>query len=165
MIEAGFLRDVGERAVAVVVKQNVVSPEAAEEIVPAVVVVIADADAGLPAGAREAGFFGDVGESSVAIIFVEMRGRCLAGRPVRVETRAVGEINVEPAVVVVIEKGEAAAFGFDDVALVIDSAPDIGSVEAGFARDVDEGDWISARWSGGFRVELQRVLPSSTAAS
>ena len=125
-VEAGFLRDVGECAVAVVVKQNVVAPEAAEEIVPAVVVVVADADAGLPAGAREAGFRGDVGEGSVAIIFVEMRGRLFAGFPIRVEARAVGQINVEPAVVVVVEKGEAAAFGFDDVVFVIDAAPDVG---------------------------------------
>jgi len=82
-----------------------VAPEAAEEIVPAVVVVVADADASLPAGAREAGFRGDIGERAVAIIFVEMRGRLFAGFPICVEARAVGEVNVEPAVVVVVEKG------------------------------------------------------------
>ena len=54
VIDAGFLRGVAERAVAIVVKQNVVSPEAAEEIVEAVVIVIADANAGLPSSAREA---------------------------------------------------------------------------------------------------------------
>ena len=52
VVNAGLASDVGECAVAVVVKQNVVSPEAAEQIVPAVVVVVADANAGLPAGAR-----------------------------------------------------------------------------------------------------------------
>ncbi len=82
-IQAGFFRHVGERAVAIVAKQNVVAPEAAEKIVPAVVVVIADANAGLPSGARESGFRGDVGESSVAIIFVEMRSRLFARFPVR----------------------------------------------------------------------------------
>ena len=143
VVDAGFAGDVGESAVAVVVKQDVVSPEAAEQIVPAVVVVVADADAGLPAGARQAGFFGDVGEGAVAIVFVEMRSRRLAGRPVGVEARAVGEINVEPAVVVVIEKGQAAALGFDDVALVIDRAPDVGSIQAGFVGHVDECDWRS----------------------
>ena len=137
-IQAGFFRHVGETAVAIVVKQNIVAPEAAEKIVPAVVVVIADANAGLPAGSREAGFRGDVGECSVAIIFVEMRCRLFARLPVRVEARAVGQINVEPAVVVVVEKSEAAAFGFDDVALVVDAAPNVDRVEAGFFCDIDE---------------------------
>src|SRR5271154_4291814 len=81
-VQAGLFRDVGKSAVAVVAKQNIVAPEAAEKIVPAVVVVIADADAGLPAGARETGFFGDVGKRAVAIIFVETRGRSFALRPV-----------------------------------------------------------------------------------
>ena len=127
VVDSGFAGDVGKSAVAVVVKQDVVSPEAAEQVVPAVVVVVAHADAGLPAGAPQAGFFGDVGESAVAIVFVEMRGGSLAGRPVGVEACAVGQINVQPAVVVVVEKGQAAAFGFDDVTLVIDRAPDVGS--------------------------------------
>ena len=61
---------IGKRAVAVVVEQNVVAPEAAEQIVPAVVVVVAHADAGLPTGARQARFFGDVGKRAVAIVLV-----------------------------------------------------------------------------------------------
>ena len=117
LIDAGLLSDVGERSVAVIVEQNVVSPEAAEQVVPAIVVVVADADAGLPAGARQAGFFGNVGESAVAVVLVKMRCRCFPGRPVRVEPGSVGQINVKPSVVVVIEKSQAAAFGFDDVLL------------------------------------------------
>jgi hypothetical protein len=93
------VRNVGEGAVAIVVKKNVVSPEAAEQIVPAIVVVVADADAGLPAGAREAGFLGDVGEGSVAIVLVEMRSGRLSRRPVLAEARSVGQVNIEPAVV------------------------------------------------------------------
>ncbi len=53
VVDAGLASDIGERAVAVIVEQNVVTPEAAEEIVPSVVVVISDAHAGLPAGARQ----------------------------------------------------------------------------------------------------------------
>ena len=144
VVDSGFARHVGKCAVAVVVEQNVVSPEAAEEIVPAVVVVVADADAGLPAGARQAGFFGDVGECSVAIIFVELRGRRLSRRPFLVEARSVGQINVEPSVVVVIEKCDAAAFGFDDVAFVIDASPDVRDVQSGFAGNVDELDAVES---------------------
>ena len=57
VVNAGLAGDVGESSVAVVVEQDVVSPEAAEQIVPAVVVVVADADAGLPAGARRGRIF------------------------------------------------------------------------------------------------------------
>src|SRR5258708_40249132 len=73
IVHAGVLGYVGKSAVAVIVKQNVVAPETAEEIVPAVIVVIADAHAGLPAGTRESRFVGDVGEAAIGIISVEMR--------------------------------------------------------------------------------------------
>ena len=53
IVDSGFASHIGEGAIAVVVKQNVVSPEATKEIVPAVVVEIPDADAGLPAGAAQ----------------------------------------------------------------------------------------------------------------
>ena len=70
VVDSSFPCDVGKSAVAVVVEEDVVSPEAAEQVVPAIVVVVADADSSLPASASQAGFFGDVGESSVAIILV-----------------------------------------------------------------------------------------------
>src|SRR6202795_4058476 len=91
VVDASFLRHVGERSIAVVVEQNVVAPEAAEEGVPAVVVVVADANAGLPAGARQSGFFGDVGKRAVAIIFVEMRSRRFPLRPLGIQSRTVGQ--------------------------------------------------------------------------
>ena len=138
VVDTRFARDVRKSAVAVVVKQDVVSPEAAEEIVRAVVVVIADADTGLPAGAGEAGFFGDVCEGSITIIFVQMRSGGFAGGPVGIEARSVGEIDVQPTVKVIIEKSEAAALGFNDVFLVIGAAPDIGNGQAGLASYVDE---------------------------
>src|SRR5256885_946901 len=127
VVDAGFARDISEGAVAIVVKKDVVSPEAAEEIVPAIVVVIADADARLPAGAGEAGLFRDVGEGSVAIVLVKMRGGSFAAWPVGIEARSVGEIDVQPAVIVVIEKSQSAALRFDDVFFVIRAAPDIGN--------------------------------------
>ena len=90
------------------------SPEAAEEIVVPVVVVVTDADACLPAGASKSRFLRDVGEGAVAVVLVEMRSGRFSGLPMGVELSAVGEVDVEPAVVVVIEKGQAASLGFDD---------------------------------------------------
>jgi hypothetical protein len=46
--------------------------------------------------------------------------------------------------VIIVEKGEAAALGFDDVFLVVDAAPDVGSGKAGFFCDVDELDGRSS---------------------
>ena len=131
------------------------SPEAAEEVVASVVVVVADADAGLPAGAGQSGFFGDVGESSVAIVFVQMRGRSFSGGPLLVQLRAVGEVDVKPSVVVIVEKGEAAAFGFDDVALVIGGAPDVGD-----GRPASLATSTNTTASFGGHCCLQWVLPA-----
>src|SRR5205814_986017 len=125
--DSGLRGDIGEGAVAAVVKKDVVSPEAAKQIVPPIVVVIADAHARLPAGAGQAGPFCDVGEGSVAIVLVKMRGGGFAGWPVGIDAGSVGEIDVEPAVVVIIEKSQSAALRFDDVFFVIGAAPDIGN--------------------------------------
>ena len=76
-----------------------------------------------------------------------MSCRRFAGRPVRIEAAAVGEIDVEPSVVVVVEKGDAAALGLDDDALVFDAAPDIRNVQAGLLCHIDELD--GRRWRGG----------------
>ena len=145
-VEAGFARDVSECAVAVVVEEDVVSPETAEEVVPTVVVVVADADAGLPAGSGEAGVFGDIGERAVAIVFEEMGCGRLAFWPGGIEAIAVGEVDVEPAVVVVVEKCDAAAFGLDDGGFVIDAAPDVWESESGLLADVNELYAVRIGW-------------------
>src|SRR6202023_4226932 len=90
VVNSGLTRHVRERAIAIVVKQNVVTPKAAEEIVPAVVVVVAHACASLPACARHTRFFSDVGKRAVAIILVQMRGWRLSLRPLGIQSRAVG---------------------------------------------------------------------------
>src|SRR5271169_422926 len=77
--EAGTLGDVGEGAVAVVVIENVLAVVGDEEVVEAVVVVVADAAGLSPAGADvEAGTFGYIGEGAVAIVFEESAMRFLA---------------------------------------------------------------------------------------
>src|SRR5580700_225058 len=65
-------RNIGESSVAVVVIQSVLSVVRDEQIVPAVVVVIADTAGLSPTGAHfEARTLGDVGKRAVAIIFEE----------------------------------------------------------------------------------------------
>ena len=50
MPKAGFARDIGEGAVAIVVQKDVVPPESDEEVDEAVIVVIARADSLSPSG-------------------------------------------------------------------------------------------------------------------
>ena len=81
IIETSLAGDIGECSVAVIVKQNIVSPEATEQIVIAVVVIVTDANAGLPAGSGQSGFLGYVGECAVTVVFVQMGGGSLSRRP------------------------------------------------------------------------------------
>ena len=69
--EPAALSHIGESAVAVVAVEDVLSPVSDEQIVEAVVVVIAHANAASPAGLEQSGALGDIGEGAVAIVFVE----------------------------------------------------------------------------------------------
>jgi hypothetical protein len=133
--QAGFFGHVRERAIAIVAIEDVLAPIGEEKIVEAVVVVIADADSGSPADLCQAGFFGDVGEGAVAIVFVEPVGG--AGR-IAFEARAREGEDIEPTVVIVIDKSAAAADGFEDVRAVIFRAVDQRSVETGLVGNVGE---------------------------
>ena len=100
-------------------------PKGTKQVVPTVVIEIADADAGLPAGAGKAGFGGNVGEGSVAVVVIELGGRRLAWRPGRVQAGSIGEINVNPAVLIVIEERDTTSLRLNDVTLAVDATPDI----------------------------------------
>ena len=77
VVTPAFCRDIGEGAVAVVVPERAIAPVGDEQVVEAVVIVIAGADALAPAGTRHTGLDGYVGERAVAIVFVEAADRGL----------------------------------------------------------------------------------------
>ena len=115
--EPGFFGDVSERAVLVVFVQDAFAVGGDEQVRPAVVVVIPDGDAHAEVGAGDADFFGDVGEAAVAIIFVEGVADGLGGgRRPKIAGAAVDEEDVHPAVVVEVEKCDAGAEGFGEIA-------------------------------------------------
>ncbi len=150
MEEAGFGGDVGEGAVAVVAVEDVLAVVTDEEIVPAVVVVVADAAALAPAAVCEAGFGGDVGEGAVAIVFEEVRDGFLAlGKAF--DTGAVDEEDIDPVVVIVVEESYAAACGFEEISVFVFATVDGFGVEAGLAGDVDEADAERSAGDGGWR--------------
>ena len=135
--QASLLGYVGKSAVAVVAEERILAVVADEEIVPAVVVVVAHAAGLAPAAAGEAGLECDVGKRAVAIVFEEMANRLLAfGKAF--EAPAVDEENVDPVVVVVVEEGRAAACGFKQIFVAMLAAEDGLDVEAGFFGHVGE---------------------------
>src|SRR5256884_1821661 len=115
---AGFVGHIRKRAIAVVVIKNIFAEIADEEILEAVVVVVTNADALSPAGVGYASLQSNVGECAVSIIFEEM-GRWLLALGETFQARSVHQENVEPAVVVVIIKSNAAASGLKQIFVLV----------------------------------------------
>jgi hypothetical protein len=132
---ARFFRDVFELAAAEIVIQNVTAIAGDEEVELAVVIVIGDGHAHAPAAAREAGLLRDVLESAVGLLMIE-RDHGITAFEVTVDGRAVYVDDVEAAIVIAIEEADAAAHGFDDVALL--AGGDVRDGEAERFCHVDE---------------------------
>ena len=102
----------------VVAVEPVVAEVGNKDVGPAVVVEIRDGHAEAPAVVGDAGLVGHVGKGSVVIVVKERgmgRGALAAERIVG---RAVHQIDVEPAVVVVVDQAHAGAVGLQNVFLL-----------------------------------------------
>src|SRR5262249_32995261 len=107
---------VRERAVAVVVVQDDLAQEGDDQVVVAVVVEVADRHPLAETGAGQARLFRAGGEGAVAVVAVEFAGRLRPPRPG--PHRAVLHAEqVQPAVVVVVDPGDAGAHRLLDVVL------------------------------------------------
>src|SRR5579864_5065967 len=116
-VETGPGGDVGKRSVAVVVIQRVAIDACYENVLIPVIVVVSDRDAGVIACPFEASLFRDVGEVSFAIVLEEavvVLGRIFFQR---LEVSAVGEKDIELAVIVVIEDSDTSGHRFRSVML------------------------------------------------
>lgn len=132
-----FLADGGKSSVAIVAIKDVFSVVGDVEIFPAIIVIIADADSLPPTGVGQAGFARDLGESAVVIVMVEMTGREVAGGR-RIESGAVNDEDVRPAIVVIVEDGDAGPGSLDDVFLGVHAAKDFRGRETCFFGDIGE---------------------------
>ena len=108
-----------------------------EEVLVSVVVVVAHADPLPPAPLSQAGLAGDVLESPVAPVPVQVVRRLLSLWKA-LEGRPVDQEEVQPAVVVVVERRHPAAGGFEEIAVVLSAPEDGDGVEPGLARHVHE---------------------------
>src|SRR5208282_2196302 len=86
------------------------------EVGPAIVVVVANGAGHGEARSSDAGLVGDVGKSSVVIDMVESAAALLAFDG-HLDARGIGEIDVGPAVAIIVEQNHAAAHGLHDVFL------------------------------------------------
>jgi hypothetical protein len=77
---------------------------------------------------RQSCLRGDVGEGAVAVVVKQVTGR-FAGARAGIERVGVHQEDVEPAVVVVIEEGRAAAHLLEQELLVFGAAGDVFRVE------------------------------------
>ena len=95
LLQARLRGHVGERAIAVVVIQHVLAVVGDEEIVEAVVVVVADGHRRRPARSRQARLRRHIGKGAVAVVLVEtigrtrrrLRGACRSARTDRASRR------------------------------------------------------------------------------
>ena len=109
-----LLRYISEGAVTVVAVENAAPILGHVQVREAIGVVIADGDAHAITTTSNTGRFGDIGEGTVAVIAVERVAQRLRWSE-DVAFPAIDEINVHPAVVVVVAKGASGARGLRKV--------------------------------------------------
>ena len=147
--DAGLRGEVREGAVAVVAVVGVAAEAGHVDVLPAVAVDVGRAHAHRPGGVSDAGPVGHVLEPPVAEVAVEHAARGL-GVARRRHLGRRGQVDVEQAVVVVVEEGEPGAHRLHDVVLLRGGV--VLDADAGLARDVAEDG-------------LRRWLPESCARS
>src|ERR1700730_10840004 len=140
----GYIR---ERSVAVVAVEDVLSPVGDEQIVEAIIVIVAHTYAASPARLQQACPLGYIREAAVPVVFEE---------PIAGARRSVGEAspgeqkNIEPAVVVEVEKGATTTEGFDDVIFVVAFTVNCDGSQASFCGHIGES---------GIEREARRFAP------
>lgn len=139
-----FLREtclssyISKGPISIVMEENVMTEETAKEVIQAIIVVVTYADTGLPSRNSEARFLCDIGKGSITIIFIEVGGWSLTRWPGRIKSTAIGQVDIQPAIVVEIEEGQSASFGFDDGSLVFDATPHVWDIESSLLSYIDE---------------------------
>ena len=100
-------------------------PKAAKEVVPAIVVIVPDTYPCSPARSGQPGARGNIAKCTVPIVLVEVRCRGILGSIGFSKTNSIGQVNIEPTIVVVIKEGEATSLPLDDVLLTLNTTPNV----------------------------------------
>src|SRR5215472_6146547 len=129
---------IGKRAVAVVVEKMTLAEGRDEDIVEAVVIVIADCNPQAVEGNGQTGLAGDIAKGSIMVVVIELR----RGRPhLRMSgpIRAIDQQNVGVTIVVVIDEGTAGPHSLRQI-LFPECAIVVYEADAGLSADIAEGD-------------------------
>src|ERR1019366_3152098 len=102
---AGFLGNIGEGTVVVIVVETVLAIVSYEQIEPSIVVIVADRHTETPALISDARFGGDIGEGAVVIVMKQGRARVWCVSFESFIGGAIHQVDVQQAVVVVIDGG------------------------------------------------------------
>ena len=111
---AGLVRHVGESAIAIVVIENAARVLGHVQVGQAIAVVVAHRHPHPVGAAAHTGLRGDVAEGPIPVVAIEgvaQRGR----RRIEVAGTAVDQVNVHPAVVIVVQKCAARADRFRQI--------------------------------------------------
>src|SRR6185437_6719222 len=101
----------------VVVVKPVLAVVADKQVGPTVVVVIGNRASVAPAIVGHAGLRRDIGKRAIVVVMEERGVRRIFLAVQRIESRSVHKIDIEPAVVIVIDEAYAGAIRLDDEVL------------------------------------------------
>src|SRR5438128_2660430 len=135
MEQAGLFSHIGKRTVAVVAIENILAPVGDEQVIVAVIVVIANAHRGHPAGALQSRLFRNVRKRAVTIVLVQAVSATLGWA---FETRAAKQEDIDPAVIVVIDERGASTYGLENVLFSIHAAVNYWRHQSGLLGDIHE---------------------------
>src|SRR4029077_15218293 len=82
---------------------------------PAIVVKVTDGNSESPALIRDAGMLGHIGEGAIVIVVIERRAWRLLLSGQRIIGGTIVQINIGPAIVVIIENGDSRPRRFQNV--------------------------------------------------
>src|SRR5437762_125557 len=139
--DAGFLRSISKRSIVIVVIETVLSVVGNVDVRPAIIVVIAHSHAESPSLIRHAGFGSYIGEGAVMIVVQEHSAGSGLLPFQRSKRGPIEQVDVQPAVIVIINQSYARTRGLEDSRLFWSSRAMVELVKTGLLRDVCEYDW------------------------
>src|ERR1700733_2809283 len=162
--QAGFFRDLSKRSIAIVAVEGVLAVVGHEQVIEAVVVVVADAASLAPSGlVLQSRTDRHVSKCSVPIVLEEPAMRFLPrGKPVQPPT--VHQEEIRPPIMIVVIESQTASSRLEKVLVMEYAAIDRLAREAGLRSHLNEADAEGCTLNGRFRAGWWRRRPRVIAA-
>src|SRR5271156_441366 len=138
--DSSFFSNVGKGAVVIIVVEAVLAEIRNVDVGPAIVIVIANHGAKAPALVGDSGLVGDVGKGAVVIVVEQHGPRWSFLALQRGKRGPVHQIDVEPSVIVIVEKSNARSGRLENRVLLGTARLVMKLIEAGGVGNVSEDD-------------------------